>query len=235
MNMFANLRTIVSAGGDLFRSEGTILLERFRRVVLWSGLFAAAALVLIAAAVALSVAATAALATEIGWIPALTIAGACALGLSIAALAYARRSMTRQLRRSEMPIEPRTTSILAKQEIADALPGGEPDAAADGGDDGEPASGCPADEQDLAAKVTKFVTDHPAEIAGGAVAVLGLIGPVRSFRLLSKGVMLAGIARSISKQMSAAADAAEAPAAGQPQEAPNGAAAAHAARASARH
>lgn len=200
--MLSNLRTIVSAGGDLIRSEGTILAERLRRIALWSGLVALAALVLLVAAIALSVAATAALASEIGWIPALAIAGSCALILSVVGLAYVRREMTRQLRRSEMPLEPRAASMLAKQEIVDALPGGEPDAesASNSRTDGTPGGA----DDDLAAKVTKFITDHPAEIAGGAVAVLGLIGPVRSFRLLSKGVVLAGIAQSIVKQMGTA-------------------------------
>ena len=210
--MFANLRTIVSAGGDLFRSEGTILLERFRRVALLSGLFALAALVLVAAALALSVAATAALAAEIGWIPALAIASTLALCFSIAALLYIRRAMTQQLRRSEMPLEPRTASVIAKQEITDALPGTD----SDGDSAGRPES--PAtpdtDDPDLTARVTRFITDHPAEIAGGAVAVLGLIGPVRSLRLLSKGVMLAGVAQSISRQMHAAAEAADGQGAG---------------------
>jgi len=210
--MLSNLRTIVSAGGDLIRSEGTILAERLRRIALWSGLVALAALVLLVAAIALSVAATAALAAEIGWIPALAIAGSCALMLSIATLLYARRAMTRQLRRSEMPLEPRTTSKIAKQEIVDALPGVDPEAesASNSQTNGTPGGA----DDDLAAKVTKFITDHPAEIAGGAVAVLGLIGPVRSFRLLSKGVVLAGIAQSIVKQMGTA-DSAEAPGAEQ--------------------
>ena len=210
--MLSNLRTIVSAGGDLIRSEGSILAERLRRIALWSGLVALAALVLLVAAIALSVAATAALAAEIGWIPALAIAGSCALMLSIATLLYARRAMTRQLRRSEMPLEPRTTSKIAKQEIVDALPGVDPEAesASNSQTNGTPGGA----DDDLAAKVTKFITDHPAEIAGGAVAVLGLIGPVRSFRLLSKGVVLAGIAQSIVKQMGTA-DSAEAPGAEQ--------------------
>ncbi|MFG0241502.1 MAG: hypothetical protein ACF8R9_01820 [Phycisphaerales bacterium JB054] len=201
--MLSNLRTIVSAGGDLIRSEGTILAERLRRIALWSGLVALATLVLLVAAIAISVAATAALAAEIGWIPALAIAGSCALMLSIATLLYARRAMTRQLRRSEMPLEPRTTSTIARQEIADALPGTEPGTEPDA----ESASNSQTNgtagptDGDLAAKVTKFIADHPAEIAGGAVAVLGLIGPVRSFRLLSRGVVLAGIAQSIVKQM----------------------------------
>jgi len=200
--MLSNLRTIVSAGGDLIRSEGSILAERLRRIALWSGLVALAALVLLVAAIALSVAATAALAAEIGWISALAIAGSCALVLSIATLLYARGAMTRQLRRSEMPLEPRTTSKIAKQEIVDALPGVDPEAesASNSQTDGTPDGA----DDDLAAKVTKFITDHPAEIAGGAVAVLGLIGPVRSFRLLSKGVVLAGIAQSIVKQMGTA-------------------------------
>lgn len=214
--MLSNLRTIVSAGGDLIRSEGTILAERLRRIALWSGLVALATLVLLVAAIAISVAATAALAAEIGWIPALAIAGSCALMLSIATLLYARRAMTRQLRRSEMPLEPRTASTIARQEIADALPGTEPDTEPDA----ESASNSQTNgtagptDGDLAAKVTKFIADHPAEIAGGAVAVLGLIGPVRSFRLLSKGVVLAGIAQSIVKQMGNA-ETAEAPAAQQ--------------------
>ena len=56
---------------------------------------------------------------------------------------------------------------------------------------------------DVKQRVAECIAENPATTAGGAFALLALVGPMRSLRLLGRGVMLAGLASRVHRELRA--------------------------------
>ena len=71
-----------------------------------------------------------------------------------------------------------------------------------------------ASQGDWKEAVAKTIADHPGVAVGAAVCVMALFGPGKSLRLLSRGMMLAGIASNLKdvlgEEQGAAGDSARA-------------------------
>ena len=49
-------------------------------------------------------------------------------------------------------------------------------------------------------KIASAIAKNPGPIIGGAFAVVALVGPMRTVRMLSRGMMLAGVLSSVAKR-----------------------------------
>lgn len=210
--MLDRLESIVRDGGALFRAEGEILLAMLRRSLLISSVILAAGVLVLIALAGLAVAAAAALAAEIGWVWALVLMSTCLLTAGTATIAMSQRWLHKALQRSAMPTGPRRRAAIASGNLREEI-GMDTDDQKTSHTNG--SSTAPPQNKSWQETAAEFVAENPGAVLGGLFAAVSLVGPVRSVRLLSRGMMLAGLASTVLKEVSEkAAEHAAAEAAG---------------------
>ncbi len=184
--MFQRLASIALGSGQLLRAEGEGLLSRGKRMLDGTWLLIAGSALTIIGASAVLVAGTAALARAIGWVGAVAIAGGLVLVLGVLLTAVARSVFRRAVAGDAMPAEIRRDAAAARQRIA----GDDPDPAGTEGSNQRRDDGGPDDWRE---HVAGFVARHPGMVAGGALCAVTLVGPWRSLRYLSRGLLVASV------------------------------------------
>lgn len=194
--MFSRLAAIGLGSGRLLRAEGEGLLCRAQRTAGWIGVGAIGGITAAIGLAGLIVAGTAWIANMIGWIPSVAIAAALTLVIGAAVFLGARSKIRRSVQSEAIPRDIEAEREIAKMQIkgqdmnVDAPPGTLPPSSPSDRD-GTSQSG---DWQDT---VAEYVKEHPGLVAGGALCALAAFGPMRSIKLLSRGMMVAGLVSSL--------------------------------------
>ena len=193
--LFDRLSEIVSAGGDLFRAESEILVERARGSLLGAAVVLGLGTVATIGGLGVLVAGTAWLAGTIGWISALAIVSGFVLVIGALGTMIAARRVRDETKRSAASDEARRLSYQARLLLTEGTTM----------DDRTHAESAPpqSTRNDVVERVTEYVTKNPHVVAAGAFAVLSVLGPGRTLRLISRGTMLAGLANSLYQQSKA--------------------------------
>lgn len=200
--MLLKLGNMLKGGGELLAAEGAAIVHRARHLGL-AGVLGFAAVAAIGLGLAgLLVAAGAGIAHQIGWIWAVAILSSIVVIFGGVVFLVARSQMKRAVRHG-----PVSTEILArKQKAHDMIKGNDPDALDEAPHPevafGQPPNGARPDGHDASQgdwkeAVAKSIADHPGVAVGAAVCVMALFGPGKSLKLLSRGMMLAGIASNL--------------------------------------
>jgi len=200
--MLDRLKSIATGTADLLRVEAEIAIDRARRTSAWV-VVAAAAIVFTAVGLAgLLVAATAALALAIGWVAALGSVSALVLVISCGITALAVSKMNAATKRDELPASMIERSAHARRKIAGHEPtGGEMRASShpDPQDRSRASHGAHSDPFQPKEVVAEMIARNPGIALGGIAAVAALLGPSRTIKLASRGMLLAGLAAKVGK------------------------------------
>lgn len=193
--MLWRISQLFSGGGDLLKAEAEIAAKRMRRVAI-TGVVVAIGLLaaLIGLLIALAGAAVA-LAAEIGWAGSLAVVGAFVLILGIAiALAARKKKIDEEPPAKGFHMPPEVEATHAKSQMRDAVDPhehnpNEPHAARQ-----QAHAGSLPDFNAIKDKVVDFAAKNPAAVASGAFLALSIIGPFRTFKMITRGAALAGMA-----------------------------------------
>lgn len=194
--MFSRLASIGLGSGRLLRAEGEGLLRRAQLSVVWAGAAFIGGVVLTIGIVAVLVAGTAWVAGQLGWVPAVAITGGAVLVAGLVLLAVSRAALRNAVRRQSVPAQARMDSKIARMQIKGDDPMSESETDHTGGHEAGPET-----QDDWQAKAAEFVTKNPGIVIGGAICVVAAIGPFRSLKMLSRGLMLAGLASSLKDKL----------------------------------
>lgn len=190
--MIDRLTSIGLGAAKLLLAEAEGLLIRAQRSMIWGAAAFAGGFAILLACIGLLVAATAAMAARLGWVPALTISSLFLATLGLCTLLVSRRALSRSVNRRDLPPEINTKVEEATEQIK-----GEKSAEGAPGPLGLDLSTLKNWESVAAA----FVAKNPGAIAGGALCALAIVGPARMLRLAGQGMMLAGLVSGIRKEM----------------------------------
>lgn len=186
--MLDQLASITSGGGRLLRAEGEMLLLQARRACAWGALAILGVLGVCLGLLGVLTALTAAFAQEVGWIWATAAASgviACAGGVVILT---AKVRMRRSTDIAAMPDTVRSRAADARREMA-----GEPTLEEAEAERQRPEG----EDESWQDKAVRFAMENPGLAAGGAFAVVAILGPWRTMRMVSRGMMLAGLASNL--------------------------------------
>lgn len=199
--MLRRLTSLADGSSQVFRAEGGLLLVRLRRMLAVGGLALAGGVLVLLAVVGLFAAAAVALAGEVGGVQALAIVSGGALVLGLCVIVAARVWMGRAMRRRTLPREQRRDAAEGYLKMQGATPMMTAHTGTGAGDEHGPIpSGGPAADGDLKDRVLRYAAENPAVTASGAFALLSLIGPMRAFRLVGRGMMLASVVAAVREQ-----------------------------------
>ncbi len=190
--LFDRLSEIVSAGGDLFRAESEILVQRARASALGAAVVLGLGGVAMIGALGVLVAGTAWLSQSIGWIGAVAVISGLMLAVGGVGTLVAARRLKEESERSAASDEARRLSYQARLLLTEGSTM----------NDRTHAESAPpqSTKDDVVERVTEYVTKNPHVVAAGVFAVLSVLGPGRTLRLVSRGSMLAGLANSLYQQ-----------------------------------
>ena len=211
--MFNRISQIMEGSIELARAEGELAISRARAslmgivlATLFATLGGIGLLGLLAAMVA-------AMAQSLGWIGSLAIVSAIVLVVAAIATVVTMYSLRSIADRSRADAEARRKAVHAKQQLAGDVPAGTDDhgrklhAPASGqalnsnGAPSEPARGqAGAEGVSFEEKAAAFIVENPAKVAGGALAVLAVLGPMRTLRYAGRAMLVGSLVQSIAKQ-----------------------------------
>ena len=194
--MFSRLASIGLGSGRLLRAEGEGLLRRAQLSIVWAGAAFIGGVVLTVGVVAMLVAGTAWIAGQLGWVPAVAIVGAAVLIAGLVLLAVSRAALRKAVRRQSVPMQARMDSEIARMQIKGDDPMSDFKSDHTGGHNAGPNQ-----QDDWQDKAAEFVTKNPGIVVGGAICVIAAIGPFRSLKMLSRGLMIAGLASSLKDKL----------------------------------
>lgn len=203
--MLDRLSRVFAGGGGLLRAESQLAALALKRALGAAVAFAIAGVLAAVALLTLGVAGVVILAGEVGWPIAAAIVGGALLALSIIVLVAGRMAMSKRA-----PADPERLEREAdrcKQEMRDAVTPDDPEPDAPGASPGIGGGTVPKSMNELKDAATTFISKHPVETASAAFAVLALVGPFRTLRLLGRGAALAGLVGSIASNLGDSKDA----------------------------
>lgn len=187
--MFERLATIGVEGSRLFRAEAEAVLIKARRSVVWGGAVVIGGSVALLAGLGLIVAAAAALAQTLGWIAALAIVSGVILLVGLVTFLLARAKLHQELRSDELPPDVQYERRSARTAIRENI-------SPNGGD-----SSSAADKPSFEDRALEYATRNPAVVASAALCAVAALGPWRAFKVVARGVMLAGLATKVKSQL----------------------------------
>lgn len=197
--MLRRLAQLALGGGGLVRAEAEIASAGLRRSLMRAALAFFAIYIALIGGLAVIAGGAILLAREAGWPVALAATGALLVVLGVIALMLIRRGLAKAIDPDSKAKEARVKAAQAKQSIRDAA-----NPASALRDDDTPGEA--PDLGDLAASAAHFISKHPAGVAGAAFAVLSVVGPFRTLRLLGRAAAVASLAVSAFQSASRAAD-----------------------------
>lgn len=192
--MLERLHKLLAGAGDLFRAEAEVALLSLRRALLASMLVMLGAVLLAVAVLILGVAGTALLAQRIGWAGAGAIVSGVVLIVSVALLTIGRTVLAGTPKRS----------LDEARDAADRSRGELQNAVTPGDTEGDPSPGADDTEDEtegLTEAATRYVLEHPAQVAGATFAVLAIVGPFRTLRLLGRGAAAASLIGTVTSHV----------------------------------
>ncbi len=200
--MFDRLEDMMTGGGEFVRAECTMLLVQLRRSVFWGVVAVFGGLALLLALVSLLIAGAAMLAQQTGWIAALAIVAGVGLLGGAAMVYWALGKLKSATAREAMPVTQRLRAAEAKSQISGQR--SEEDSMSNEQQRTNPQHRPPEEANSLTdhwqERIAEAVTKNPMAAASGAFALLALLGPGRSVKMLGRGMMLASLAASVIKQ-----------------------------------
>lgn len=198
--MLERLKSIATGAADLFRVEAEIALTRARRTGAWSVVVVAAAGITGLSLAGLVVAAAATLALAVGWIASLAIVSVVLLAAAVAVLVVASDRVRTALDRESLPDAMIERSARARREIAVgndlARESGAGDHERPSPDRDRPNQADPFQPREA---VAEFIAKNPGVALGGIAAVAAVLGPSRTIKFASRGMLLAGLAAKVGK------------------------------------
>ncbi len=195
--MFDRIASLAAGSGQLLRVEGQMLLSQARKGLIFGGVAILGGLAVVAALAGLVVAAGIALAQSFGIVWGIAGVSLVVLAFGLAVAAFANRRLAEATRPSSVPTELRLQEEESKRLLAGEQPAGGRERAAMSQPTPRPSEQPSATWQD---KVAGFAVENPGVALGGAVAVVALVGPWRTLKLLGRGAMIAGLASSAIKE-----------------------------------
>ncbi len=203
--MIDRMSDIVSGVCELARAETEILLVRARTTLIQVAIIVTGLVIATLSVTALLVALTWTLANEFGLPIALTIVGAIgltiALGVFLTLSAISKRIADRESERRNAEIRAEAASAQIKgEEDMDTDKPQRP--SLNPSDQNQGSKNSKADSPgSLEEKILGAVMENPGLVAGGALTVISVLGPMRTIRLLGRTTMLAGLVSSALSQV----------------------------------
>jgi len=199
--MFGRLTQILKGSGELVRVESELALSKAKASLARLAVVSVCGFVGLLSVIGLLIAATAGLAAELGWITALALISGSSLILAVSIAFITSYLMHKSAKESRERTRLRREEAAAKSEISGDK--GMSESSDQGPRAGEPAStdGTSAEQESWEQKAATYVVENPGKVASGAFAVLAVLGPFRALRLLSRGMMVAGLVSSASKEL----------------------------------
>lgn len=184
---------------ELARAEGELALAKARTTILQLAVIAMGLTLATISITAILVAATWAIANELGWIAALAIVGSAGtvIALTIVTLSamLSRSNQRSDAAESAMQRANQATLQIEGKSQIDPDPERPEQLGADPSDRTQASQSSDA-HSSLKGKILEAVLEHPAAVAGGALTVVSLLGPSKTIRLIGRTTMLAGLASS---------------------------------------
>ena len=178
-----------------------MLLSQARKGLMYGGVAILGGLAIVAALGGLVVAAGIALAQSFGLVWGIAGVSLVVLVFGLAVAVFANRRLAEATKPSSVPMELRVQEEESKRLMAGDDRVGGRENSSHAADSQRPSEQPSATWQD---KVAGFAVENPGVALGGAVAVVALVGPWRTLKLLGRGAMIAGLASSAIKEMTEA-------------------------------
>ncbi len=195
--MFNRVTDIATGTADLFRAEGELLIERSRRLLSYGVLMAVAGTIAGISLLGLAVAGGAALASLIGWVAALTVAGTVGLSLSLVVLVLARQRTSEIIRRDELPRDPRARAEEARARISDGDTRDTQQNSSHANTSTTSEKSGDDDSGSIADRVAEYVVSNPGASVAGISAAMAVLGPGKTLKYAGRAMMLAKLAKKM--------------------------------------
>lgn len=184
---------------ELARAEGELAIARARASILQLAVVVMGLTLATISIAAVLVAATWAIASELGWISALAIIGSAGVVLALSLIAISSR-LPRWMQRNEdkraalQRANKATLQIEGRSPLDPDQQTEEQPVQSESNTETSAASG--EQSKSLQSRLLTAVLENPGAVAGGAMTVVALLGPSRTLRLIGRTTMVAGLASS---------------------------------------
>lgn len=184
---------------ELARAEGELAMARARASILQLAVVVMGLTLATISITAVLVAATWAIASELGWIAALAIIGSAGVVLALSLIAISSR-LPRWMQRNEdkraalQRANKATLQIEGRSPLDPDQQSEEQPVQSASNTEASAASGDQSGS--LQSRLLTAVLENPGAVAGGAMTVVALLGPSRTLRLIGRTTMVAGLASS---------------------------------------